>query len=151
MYLSGKSLNQLSAQRGSALVIGIFVIIVMFLLAGSLLRIVEDADEALSMEVWGTRALNSANSGADAALAQLFPLGGVVQTCAAVSASWTPPNTLGFHGCSVSISCSAATVGADTQFTINSSATCETGGCGTDDSTNCLRVNRQVEVEARGN
>ncbi|MBR9728776.1 MSHA biogenesis protein MshP [Shewanella intestini] len=138
-------------QQGSALIIGIFVIIVMFLLAASLLRIVDDADESFSMEVWGARAFNSANSGADAALAQLFPVNGVPQDCSSVSTSWTPPNSVGFHGCSVTISCKMVTVGTRSQFTINSNASCETGGCGSDSTTDCLRVNRQVEVEARGN
>lgn len=139
-----------SQQRGSALIIGIFVLIVMFLLAASLLRIVEDGDEAISMEVWGARALNSANSGADAALAQLFPLNGSVGNCSNVSSSWTPPNTTGFHGCSVTITCNSSTVGSVVQYRINSNAVCETGACGADSSSNCLRVNRQVEVEARG-
>ncbi|MCL1142103.1 MSHA biogenesis protein MshP [Shewanella gaetbuli] len=138
-------------QQGSALVIGVFVLVVMFLLAASLLRIVEDGDEAISMEVWGARALNSANSGADAALAQLFPISGAAANCANVSSSWTPPaGQVGFHGCQVAISCNDVSVGAVTQYRINSSAVCETGGCGADDTTNCLRVSRQVEVEARG-
>ncbi|WP_394129338.1 MSHA biogenesis protein MshP [Shewanella maritima] len=143
--------HTLRRQRGSALVIGIFIIIVMFLLAASLIRIVEDGDEAFSMEVWGTRALFAANSGADAALAQLFPLSGAVNDCSSVSGSWTPPvNEVGFHSCLVNISCTPTQVGSVTQFRITSTATCETGSCGSDDTTNCLRVNRQVEVEARG-
>ena len=141
-----------SSQNGSALVIGIFVLIVMFMLAGSLIRIVADGDEAISMEVWGARALNSANSGADAALAQLFPLNGGAATCANVNPIWTPPfNEVGFHGCRVNITCSSATVSTLTQYRINSKAVCETGGCGSDSTSNCLRVQRQVEVEARGN
>ena len=139
-------------QQGSALIIGIFVLIVMFMLAASLIRIVADGDEAISMEVWGARALNSANSGADAALAQLLPLTGGAPSCTNVGATWTPPvNEVGFHGCRVNITCSSATVGTLTQYRINSKAICETGGCGIDSSTNCLRVQRQVEVEARGN
>ncbi|MGL4894082.1 MAG: MSHA biogenesis protein MshP, partial [Shewanella sp.] len=95
-------------QGGSALVIGIFVITVMFLLAAALINIVEDADSGLTQEVWGTRALAAANSGADAALAQLFPLAApanVVPTCASVANNWTPPDVVGFHACSVALSC----------------------------------------------
>ncbi|MBB1441341.1 MSHA biogenesis protein MshP, partial [Shewanella sp. SG41-4] len=85
-------------QQGSALIIGVFVLTVMFLLAASLIRIVGDADESVNMEVWGTRALFSANSGADAALAQLFPINGTVANCANVSSTWIPPsNAVGFH------------------------------------------------------
>lgn len=141
------------SQRGSALIIGIFVLTVMFLVAASLIRIVGDADESVNMEVWGTRALFSANSGADAALAQLFPLSGSVATCSNVSSSWTPPsNAVGFHSCTVSISCNAASTSGVTQYRINSLAVCETGDCAGDSSSStCLRVSRQVEVEARGN
>jgi len=131
-------------QGGSALVIGIFVITVMFLLAAALINIVEDADTGLTQEVWGARALAAANSGADAALAQLFPLNAAanfIPTCASVSSTWTPPNVVGFHACSVGVSCSAYAVGAITQYRINSTAVCESGE---------TRVSRQVEVEARG-
>ncbi|GGP41629.1 MSHA biogenesis protein MshP [Shewanella saliphila] len=141
------------SQRGSALIIGIFVITVMFVIAASLIRIVGDADESVNMEVWGTRALFSANSGADAALAQLFPLDGSAATCSDVASTWTPPsNAVGFHSCSVSISCNTASVSGVTQYRINSLAVCETGDCAGDSSSStCLRVSRQVEVEARGN
>lgn len=141
------------SQQGSALIIGVFVLTVMFLLAASLIRIVGDADESVNMEVWGTRALFSANSGADAALAELFPVNSTVATCTNVSSTWTPPNNaVGFHNCSVSISCNTANVGSVVQYRINSLAVCETGNCaGSSNSSTCLRVSRQVEVEARGN
>lgn len=145
------SLNQLSMrksapafvakQSGSALIIGIFVITVMFLLAAALINIVQDGDEGVNQEVWGTRALAAANSGADAALASLFPLTGGIGTCAAAS-TWTPPDVVGFHACRVNRSCTAYTVDALTQYRITSQAICESGD---------LRVSRQVEVEARGN
>ena len=127
-------------QRGSALIIGVFVITVMFLLASALINIVQDSDTALTQEVWGTRAFAAANSGADAALAQLFPLNGSVGICLATS-TWNPPNVTGFHACSVTLTCTAYAVDAVTQYRINSKAICESGE---------TRVSRQVEVEARG-
>ncbi|MCL1089007.1 MSHA biogenesis protein MshP [Shewanella profunda] len=127
-------------QGGSALIIGVFVITVMFLLASALINIVQDADTGLTQEVWGARALAAANSGADAALAQLFPLNGDVGVCL-VNSSWTPPNVVGFHACSVTLTCTAYTADPITQYRINSKAVCESGD---------TRVSRQVEVEARG-
>lgn len=130
-------------QQGSALIIGIFVITVMFLLASALINIVKDQDAALTQEVWGTRALAAANSGADAALAQLFPLNGVATVgCSLVSNSWQPPDVVGFHACHVDLTCVAYKVDDLTQFRINSKAKCESGD---------IRVSREVEVEARGN
>ncbi|MCU8009527.1 MAG: MSHA biogenesis protein MshP [Shewanella sp.] len=128
-------------QRGSALIIGVFVITVMFLLASALINIVEDGDTGLTQEVWGTRALAAANSGADAALAQLFPLNGAVGVCSANSA-WAPPDVVGFHACSVTLQCTRYFVGSFSQYHIKSQAVCESGD---------TRVSRQVEVEARGN
>lgn len=138
-------------QRGSALVIGIFVITVMFLMSAALINVLEDADEQVSLEVWGTRALFAANSGADSALAELFPLTATdssAASCTNVSASWTPPSVQGFHGCSVVLTCVTNTVNTVKSYRITSTATCETGNCSGDDSS-CLRVNRRVEVEAR--
>ncbi|WP_144212326.1 MSHA biogenesis protein MshP [Shewanella donghaensis] len=142
----------LRSQQGSALVIAVFVLLVMFLLAGSLIRMLEDGDEAVNVEVWGARALFSANSGADAELAVLFPVAGGIGVCNSTTHAWTPPTTIGFHGCSVSVTCTPITAGVTTQYKIVSNAVCETGNCtGNAAITDCLRVNRQVEVEARGN
>ncbi|WP_372828698.1 MSHA biogenesis protein MshP [Shewanella sp. UCD-KL12] len=139
--------RRLANQQGSALVIGIFVITVMFLMASALINVLEDADEQVNLEVWGTRALAAANSGADSALAQLFPLDASAATCAATS-DWTVPNEPGFHGCRVALTCNASLVNTVNHYRITSTATCETGDCDNDNG-NCLRVNRQVEVEAR--
>lgn len=137
-------LSHTRRQNGSALVIGIFVITVMFLLAGTLININDDADTGLIQEVWGTRAFAAANSGADAALAQLFPLDSApnaIPDCINVSNNWTPPDVVGFHACTVTLTCTAFSVEFTTQYRITSKAVCESGD---------TRVSRQVEVEARG-
>ncbi|NMH65222.1 MSHA biogenesis protein MshP [Shewanella salipaludis] len=136
-------------QRGSALVIAIFVITVMSLLASALIRIVQDADAGLTQEVWGTRALAAANSGADAALAQLFPLTGGAGVCNSADTAWTPPALVGFHGCRVSYRCTSVSAAGFTQYSIDSTATCESGNCSGGDEGSCLRVSRSVEVAAR--
>lgn len=128
-----------SRQRGSVLIVGIFVITVMFLLAAALIRMVSDADEALTLEVWGARALASANSGADAAMAKLFPISGGAPVCNS-SDSWTPPAVVGFHGCVVNLSCNSFSAEGVTQYLVVSRAHCESGD---------LRVSRSVEVSAR--
>ncbi|RTR31366.1 MSHA biogenesis protein MshP [Shewanella atlantica] len=143
--------HSLVREQGSALVIGIFVITVMFLMSAALINVLEDADKQVSLEVWGTRALFAANSGADNALAELFPLTATDATaasCTNVKAKWSPPSVPGFHGCEVVLTCVINTVGSVNSYRITSTATCETGNCTGDDSS-CLRVNRRVEVEAR--
>ena len=151
----------LAKQRGSALIIGVFIITVMFLLAATLINVLDDADQQISLEVWGTRAFAAANSGADRALAELFPVDQVgVGTCNAnpTGVPWnigTDTGLVGFHGCSVIINCNAVTTTTlpinMTQYLITSTATCSTGQCdsGSNSDASCIRVNRTVEVEAR--
>ncbi|MCL1075325.1 MSHA biogenesis protein MshP [Shewanella dokdonensis] len=148
MCLSPNPIQPRRQQQGSALVIAIFVIVMMSFLAVALLRMGNNADEDVNLEVWSLRAFAAANSGADAALAQLFPLNGSVATCAS-SSIWTPPDKPGFHGCSVSLSCVSQTANDVTQYIVRSTAVCETGDCSSGDSEQCLRVSRSVEVEAR--
>jgi MSHA biogenesis protein MshP len=150
-----------SKQGGSALIIGVFIITVMFLLAATLINVLEDSDQQISLEVWGTRAFAAANSGADRALAELFPVDQVgVGACNAnpTNAPWnigTDTGLVGFHGCSVIINCNAVTTSSlpinMTQYLLTSSATCSTGQCdlGASSDASCIRVNRPVEVEAR--
>ncbi|GIU08189.1 MSHA biogenesis protein MshP [Shewanella sp. c952] len=146
-----------SKQTGSALVIGVFIITVMFLLAATLINVLDDADQEISIEVWGTRAFAAANSGADRALATLFPVDGSAGSCS------NPPlweigndtSLVGFHGCEVLMTCSATTTNSSqnnmTQYLITSTATCSSGQCnsGSDSDASCIRVSRKVEVEAR--
>lgn len=139
-------------QRGAALMIALFIIVVMAILAASLIKIGSDADEGVNIEVWSLRAFNAANSGADAALAQLFPLNGDAPSCANVSSQWVPPDSVGFSGCAaVQLSCSTLTSDELSLYRITSQAICQTGSCDGNYSENgqCLRVHRSVEVEAR--
>ncbi|WOT04789.1 MSHA biogenesis protein MshP [Shewanella youngdeokensis] len=147
-----------SKQGGSALVIGVFIITVMFLLAATLINVLNDADQQINLEVWGTRAFAAANSGADRALAELFPVDQISTGACNASTLWdieAETGLVGFHGCSVVISCNAVTTTTlpsnMTQYLITSSATCHAGQCdsGTNSTDNCIRVNRTVEVEAR--
>lgn len=139
-------------QRGAALMIALFIIVVMAILATSLINIGSDADEGVNIEVWSLRAFNAANSGADAALAQLFPLDGSAPNCANVSNKWAPPASVGFSGCEdVTLSCTTLTAENVSLYRITSSAECATGVCDEsyDENSQCLRVHRSVEVEAR--
>lgn len=137
--------------------IGVFIITVMFLLAATLINVLDDADQEISLEVWGTRAFAAANSGADRALAALFPVDGSAGSCPPQT-TWnigTATGLVGFNGCSVVMTCSSVTTNLPqnnmTQYLITSTATCSTGQCdsGSDSDASCIRVSRQVEVEAR--
>lgn len=94
---------QRQRQRGSALVMALFVIVLMSALILFLGRQLISSSIAVSYEVQGNRAFNAAQSGLQAGLVQLFPLTGI-GSCAAVSAniSFT---TAGLNGCSATLSC----------------------------------------------
>ncbi|MGN5139067.1 pilus assembly PilX family protein [Aeromonas sp. 164P] len=63
-----------NAQRGSALMIALFVIVIMSLLAATLGRLLVDSGDKHTLDVRGTRAFLAAQSGLEVALSRLFPL-----------------------------------------------------------------------------
>ena len=72
------------AQRGSAIMIALFVIVIMALLAAAMGRFLVDSGEKNTVEVRGVRALMAAQSGLEIALYRLYPNGqwqGQAQVC----------------------------------------------------------------------
>lgn len=69
------SLTNKSAQQGSMLVIALFVIIVLGLLGLTLTRLLSSTSETIIHEVLGQRAINSAKSGIECAVAAKFGAG----------------------------------------------------------------------------
>ena len=129
-------------QRGSALVIAVFVIVVMLALAVGLSRLLISSSETVVYEVQGTRALFAAQSGLDIALTQLFPLNGTAAGCGAVTTSRSF-NADSLQSCSVSISCTPFTNAAPdniTLFQLSSTAECTAGG---------FQTRRTVQIEVR--
>lgn len=63
------------AQRGSAIMIALFVIVIMALLAAAMGRFLVDSGEKNTVEVRGVRALMAAQSGLEIALYRLYPNG----------------------------------------------------------------------------
>jgi MSHA biogenesis protein MshP len=138
---SYKSLG-IHKSRGSALVIAIFVIIVISLLGAALVKMMASSQENLAFEVLGTRAYTAAQSGMQWQLAQLFPVGESVRTCA--SASQVAPiinKVPGLVGCEIkSIECFDFTHADVRYYTIKSIGQCEIDG---------EHTSRKIEVEAR--
>jgi MSHA biogenesis protein MshP len=69
------SLAKESTQRGSMLIIALFVIIVLALLGLTMTRLLSSTSETIIYEVLGQRALNAARSGIECALADEFGAG----------------------------------------------------------------------------
>ena len=133
-------------QKGSALVMAIFIIVVMTLLGSALVRMVSSNAETIAYEVLGTRAYLSAQSGAQFRMQQLFPLNSA--NTDAVECDDLPANTVpnfgsaeGLHNCIVSeLTCTDFTHENVTYYTITS-----TGQCTIDNEV----TSRTIEIEAR--
>jgi len=135
-------------QRGSMLVMALFVIVVLSLLGLAVVQVLSDSNKSTVYEVYGARAFNAANSGADHALADIFGpsvSGPTLGRCAAVnSKTYTLPKTAisGFSGCELVIECSEFTVNETgfTHYRVQSEARCNAGD---------FKTVRMVAVEAR--
>lgn len=127
-------------QRGFSLPVAIFILVIMALIGAAMVSIMQTSQQSLSSEVLSTRAFYAAESGAQLALAQLFPLDGSPANC---SASYPTQifTSNGLAGCSASVTCSSLTASARTFYTLRS-----TGVCSVSDS----RASREVEVMAKG-
>lgn len=95
--------QHLAQQRGSTLVLALFVILLISALVLGLLSQQLSSSEAVSYEVQGNRAFNAAQSGLQRALVQLYPLTGSA-TCSAVAANINFSGN-GLADCRALISC----------------------------------------------
>ena len=73
MYLNQPRLGA-RLQKGSMLVISIFVIVVMSLLGLAMVNLLSASSDAVVHEVLGFRALNAAQTGLEAKVSEVFPL-----------------------------------------------------------------------------
>jgi len=135
-------------QRGSALMLAIFVIIVILLLGLTLVETLSTGNEAISQEVLGTRAFTAANSGMQGELQKLFPLNNIAGSCAAIS-NYDFTTVEGLTQCSALVSCDDyATVDGVTYYRLESTGKCGTGAMA-GASKSIVLSSRTVVVEAR--
>ncbi|MDH0027217.1 MSHA biogenesis protein MshP [Aeromonas caviae] len=98
-------------QRGSAIMIALFVIVIMALLAAAMGRFLVDSGEKHGVEVRGVRALMAAQSGLEIALYRLYPNDEwTAQRCdASTTTAFALP---GLADCEAEVSCQQITVSA---------------------------------------
>lgn len=103
--------SMVRSQRGSAILIALFVIVIMALLAAAMGRFLVDSSEKHTVEVRGVRALMAAQSGLEIALYRLYPNGQWQgQQCAAsTSLSFTDA---GLTDCQAIVTCNKVPVSA---------------------------------------
>ena len=146
----------MNKQQGSALVIAIFIIVVMTLLAVALMRMIATSAESVVYEVMGTRAYASAQTGAQWAGLEIFPLGATTKHCdgslvAAGNTTFVSPQTLspptkisnndGLKDCAISqLTCADLKYDGVAYFTITSTGQCSIAG---------IITTRTIVIEAR--
>lgn len=142
MFHNKPPVKSIKKQQGSMLVIALFVIIVLGFLAYAMIQITDNSNRATVIEVYGARALNAANSGAEIALNEVFGPGVVTPACPSPTFSPTLPSINAFSGCELTITCGQFNVTATgfTHFRIESTASCTAGEFSTQ---------RSVAIEAK--
>jgi MSHA biogenesis protein MshP len=145
MYLNAKPLMYMQSntrQKGSSLVIALFIIVVFMLLGTAMVRILSTGAETIAYEVLGTRSLAAANSALQADLQLMFPQS---ETTACPVHPITDPITpdydfssvVGLENCSAEVICTNYANYDDVSYYRLES----TGSCGD--------TSRTVQVEAR--
>jgi MSHA biogenesis protein MshP len=134
-------------QRGSALVVAVFIIVIMTLLGTALVRMMGSSAETVAYEVLGIRAYQAAQAGLQRKLTDVFPL----ETAAGVPAVGVctapePPVPYDFSAIQGLENCKATSVGCTgsvilgvTYYTIISVGQCEIAG---------VLTSRTIEVRA---
>ena len=111
LQMSRSSLKAPVQQRGSMLIISLFVIIVLALLGATMVRMISSSSQATIIELSGLRALTAAQSGVQALLAQSFPLNNAINDCNTTIASPASfASVEGVRNCEYSASCTTSPV-----------------------------------------
>jgi len=141
-------------QRGSALLLTLFILIVLILLGSALMRVLSTSSEAIAQEVIGTRAYMAANTAMQAELQKLFPLNNVVLQCnanATYNFSASGSNIDGLFHCSAATTCSNYATHPTTNeefYRLTSTGKCASSALQSD-SKGVVVSSRTIQVEAR--
>jgi len=136
-----KQTQRYQRQRGSALTVAIFVIVVMSVLGAALVRLLGGSSAAVIAEVSGNRALNAANAGVELFLPALFPLNSETNNSVCPDTSLTQQasydfsahssnsQNTGLQNCQVSVACRALDLGEGAvHFRVVANGQCQVGG-----------------------
>jgi MSHA biogenesis protein MshP len=143
MYRKEIQTNNLNNyQRGSALIVAVFIIVIMTLLGTALVRMMSSSAETVAYEVLGARAYQAAQAGLQRKLAEVFPLAPAVGICNAPD----PPVPYDFSAIRGLENCRATNVGCTdseilgvTYYIITSRGQCDIAG---------ILTSREIEVRA---
>jgi MSHA biogenesis protein MshP len=145
-------MTKASRQKGSTLVIAVFIMVVMLLLVLSMSQILTKSKYAVAYEVLGTRAFLAAQSGMERSLSLLFPLSSsALNSCPAMPDIYFN-STSGLDSCSVKVTCEPQINGSITHFRLRSVSMCSDGSVTKTDGTvnttlGSVVTSRTIEME----
>lgn len=145
---------EMQKQKGSALMMSLFIMIILILLGSALVKILSTGGEATAQEVIGTRAYMAANSAMQAELQKLFPLNGAAKQCnanAPYDFSSTGTDIDGLFHCKAATTCTNYATHPTTGelfYRLTSTGKCASSALQSD-SKNIVVSSRTVQVEAR--
>jgi len=127
-------------QRGIGLPMALFIITILAMIIAAITDLEESSGVGFGLDVNSMRAFYAAESGAQAAMAEIFPAsGGGGGSCGSITATHTFSKS-GLNGCKAEMTCSRMTVNGLDYYTLKS-----TGSCG-----NSLdKAVRVIDVRAR--
>jgi len=130
-------------QRGSMLVISLFIIVIMAILGLSMIKLLSASAQSVVYEVYGQRALNAARSGMEQSLAAAFPISGPGDAQCNTKTEDDFAATAGLNNCSYTSSCQLIPVTdrdhSYRYYRVSSTGTCTAGN---------VVVSRSVSVDA---
>ncbi|TWX70674.1 type II secretory pathway component [Colwellia demingiae] len=136
-----KKNGMLNKQKGSALALSLFIIVIMTLLGTALVRMLSSNAETIVYEVLGTRAYQAAQTGSQRKLSEIFPRDSVSAiSCPANNSEWDFSVINGLQGCSVEVKCTSIFFKDVTYYTITSTGQCTVAS---------VVTSRTIEVNAR--
>jgi MSHA biogenesis protein MshP len=98
-------------QRGSMLVMSLFILVVLTMLAGTMITIISGSTKSTVHEVYGVRAQQAAHAGIESLVASSFPVGAQAQMCSTTLNSGSSfSNIPGFANCRFTASCSSSDI-----------------------------------------
>lgn len=133
--------------NGSALLVALFVIILMTLLGGAILKMQMTSSETIAQEVLGTRALAAARSGMQIHLYKNLPFAGATASC--FNQPYNFSSIEGLNNCRATVTCeNYANHDGVAYIRLVSTGECGSGTMA-NDSKNIVLSSRTIQVEAR--
>ncbi len=120
--------------RGFSLFAALFVIVILGMLAAAMIQMTQTSNVAVAQEALSIRAFFAAESGAQAAAMDVFPLSGG-GSCSNRTINFS---SNGLVGCSAIIQCSSFNSDGENYFQVNSEGRCGSGDLSTSRSIDLL-------------